>query len=82
MLDGVAPQSTPAKVAPSQYKFDAGSIIVGLGPTVIVIVLGVPVHVPSVGVTVITDVIDAGVLLTAVNEGMVPTPVAGIPIPA
>jgi hypothetical protein len=47
-----------------------------------VIVLGVPVHVPSVGVTVTTEVIDAAVLLTAVNEGMVPTPVAGMPIPA
>jgi hypothetical protein len=81
VLDGVAPQSTPAKVAPSQYKFETGSIIVGLGPTVMVIVLGVPTHVPSVGVTVTTEVIDAAVLLTAVNEGIVPVPVAGIPIP-
>jgi hypothetical protein len=82
VLDGVAPQLTPAKVAPSQYRFDAGSIIVGLGPTVMVIVLGVPTQVPKVGVTVTTEVIEAGVLLTAVNEGIVPTPVAGIPIPA
>jgi hypothetical protein len=43
-------------------------------------VLGVPMQVPSVGVTVITELIAAGVLLTAVNEGIVPTPVAGIPI--
>jgi hypothetical protein len=81
VLEGVAPQSTPANVAPSQYKFETGSIIVGLGPTVMVIVLGVPTHVPSVGVTVTTEVIDAAVLLTAVNEGIVPVPVAGIPIP-
>jgi hypothetical protein len=58
-----------------------GSIIVGLGPTVMFIVLDVPVHVPSVGVTVMTDVIEAAVLFTAVNEGIVPEPVAAIPIP-
>jgi hypothetical protein len=81
VLDGVAPQSTPAKVAPSQYKFETGSIIVGLGPTVIVIVLGVPTQVPKVGVTVTTEVIEAAVLFVAVNDGIVPTPVAGIPIP-
>jgi hypothetical protein len=45
------------------------------------IVLGVPTHVPNVGVTVITEVIEAAVLLVAVNDGIVPTPVAGIPIP-
>ena len=54
--------------------------MVGLGPTVMFIVLGVPTHVPSVGVTVITELIAAGVLLTAVNEGIEPTPVAGTPI--
>jgi hypothetical protein len=81
VLEGVAPQSTPANVAPSQYKFDTGSIIVGLGPTVMLIVLGVPVQVPNVGVTVITEVIEAGVLFTVVNDGIVPVPVEGIPIP-
>jgi hypothetical protein len=43
-------------------------------------VLGVPTQVPSVGVTVITEVIEAAVLFVAVNEGIVPTPVAGIPM--
>ena len=55
--------------------------MVGLGPTVMVIVLGVPAQVPKVGVTVTTEVIEAGVLLTAVNEGIVPVPVAAMPIP-
>ena len=44
-------------------------------------VLGVPMQVPKVGVTVTTEVIEAGVLLTAVNEGIVPVPVAAMPIP-
>jgi hypothetical protein len=56
-------------------------MIVGLGPTVMLIVLGVPTQVPSVGVRVMTEVIDAAVLFVAVNEGIVPTPAAGIPIP-
>jgi hypothetical protein len=81
VLVGFAPQSTPANVAPSQYKFETGSIIEGLGPTVIFIVLGVPTHVPNVGVTVITELMAAVVLLTAVKEGIVPEPVAAIPIP-
>jgi hypothetical protein len=45
------------------------------------IVLDGPVHVPKVGVTVIIDVNAAFVLFTAVNDGIVPEPDAGIPIP-
>ena len=44
-------------------------------------VLGVPVQVPNVGVTVITEVTAAVVLFTVVKEGIVPVPVAGIPMP-
>jgi len=55
-------------------------MMVGLGPTVMFIVLGVPTHVPNVGVTVMTDEIAVAVLFIAVKEGIEPTPVAGTPI--
>ena len=49
-------KATSVAVSPAQITTSEGSVTVGVGYTVIVVVAGVPEHEPSTGVTVIVAV--------------------------
>ena len=65
-------------VWPPQAVWSAGSVAVGVGFTVTVMVSGVPAHTPNVGVTEMTDT--WAVVTTAAVAAMLPEPEAGMPV--
>ena len=67
-------------VAPSQKTFEAGTVIVGAGLTIILKLLAVPLHVPKCGTTEMVAVIAVEPLFVAVNDGNPPFPEAPKPM--